>query len=124
MTQIVLVMYVLASSFPGGKGTLPSYTERSPYCAKTCRDCCKISCYAFRPNTAHASPASRTPAPTHPPSPGPSAASAHFAEAVAKRIAEPKRKVAEAQNKLATKDNPYMVIRFLSLSSTNYYGLF
>jgi U4/U6 small nuclear ribonucleoprotein PRP3 len=66
-------------------------------------------------NTAHASPAAHTPVPPHTPSPGPSAASAHFAEDVGKRIAEAKRKVSEAQNKLATKDNPYMVFRFFPL---------
>ncbi|KAF8267171.1 pre-mRNA processing factor 3-domain-containing protein [Lactarius quietus] len=55
-----------------------------------------------------ASAASSTPVPAHPRSPGPTAASAHFAEDVGKRIAEAKRKVTEAQNKLATKDNPYM----------------
>ncbi|KAI0000693.1 pre-mRNA processing factor 3-domain-containing protein [Russula compacta] len=59
-------------------------------------------------NTTFASPVSRTPAPAQTPSPGPSAASAHFAEDVGKRIAEAKRKVSEAQNKLAVKDNPYM----------------
>jgi hypothetical protein len=63
-------------------------------------------------NTAFASPAPRTPVPAHTSSPGPSAASAHFAEDVGKRIAEAKRKVSEAQNKLATKDNPYMVFLF------------
>ncbi|KAI0278327.1 pre-mRNA processing factor 3-domain-containing protein [Russula brevipes] len=59
-------------------------------------------------NTALPSPASRTPVPAQTPSPVPSVASAHFAEDVGKRIAEAKRKVTEAQSKLAVKDNPYM----------------
>jgi U4/U6 small nuclear ribonucleoprotein PRP3 len=63
-------------------------------------------------NTALPSPASRTPVPAHTSSPGPSVASAHFAEDVGKRIAEAKRKVTEAQSKLAVKDNPYMVFSF------------
>jgi hypothetical protein len=61
--------------------------------------------------SAFASPAPHTPAHAHTPSPGPSTASAHFAEDVGKRIAEAKRKVADAQNKLAVKDNPYMVFQ-------------
>jgi len=36
-------------------------------------------------------------------------------EDLAKRVAEAKRKVAEAQSKLAIKDNPYMVRRCLSV---------
>ena len=75
----------------------------------------KLAAMRSGSNTAHASPAAHTPVPTHTPSPGPSAASAHFAEDVGKRIAEAKRKVSEAQNKLATKDNPYMVFRFFPL---------
>jgi|SRR5580693_3424435 U4/U6 small nuclear ribonucleoprotein PRP3 len=75
----------------------------------------KLAAMRSGSNTAFASPASRTPAATHAPSPGPSAASAHFAEDVGRRIAEAKRKVTEAQNKLATKDNPYMVIQFFIL---------
>ncbi|KAF8480413.1 pre-mRNA processing factor 3-domain-containing protein [Russula ochroleuca] len=68
----------------------------------------KLAAMRSGSNTTHASPASHTPVPTHTPSPGPSAASAHFAEDVGKRIAEAKRKVTDAQNKLAMKDNPYM----------------
>ncbi|KAI9507830.1 pre-mRNA processing factor 3-domain-containing protein [Russula earlei] len=68
----------------------------------------KLAAMRSGPNTAFASPASRTPASAHTPSPGPSAASAHFAEDVGKRIAEAKRKVSEAQTKHAMKDNPYM----------------
>src|SRR5229473_3555989 len=110
--------------FPAAKGPYPRIQKEALIAQKRAEIAAKLAAMRSGPNTAHASPASRTPAPTHPPSPGPSAASAHFAEDVGKRIAEAKRKVAEAQNKLATKDNPYMVIRFLSLSSTNYYGLF
>ncbi len=80
----------------------------------------KLAAMRSGPNTGHASPAPRTPAPTHTPSPGPSAASAHFAEDVGKRIAEARRKVADAQNKLSTKDNPYMVFRFLTPSPTSW----
>ncbi|KAH9032707.1 pre-mRNA processing factor 3-domain-containing protein [Lactarius hengduanensis] len=68
----------------------------------------KLAAMRSGPSSAFASPASNTPVPAQPSSPGPSAASAHFSEDVSKRIAEAKRKVAEAQNKLATKDNPYM----------------
>jgi U4/U6 small nuclear ribonucleoprotein PRP3 len=65
--------------------------------------------------SSFASSASHTPIPAHTPSPGPEAASGHFAEDVGRHIAEAKRKVAEAQNKLAVKDNPYMVLFFLSM---------
>jgi hypothetical protein len=81
----------------------------------------KLAAMRSGSNTGFASPAPRTPVPAHTPSPGPSAASAHFAEDVGKRIAEAKRKVSEAQNKLATKDNPYMVFLiffFFSLEIT------
>jgi U4/U6 small nuclear ribonucleoprotein PRP3 len=72
----------------------------------------KLAAMRSGSNTAFATPASRTPAPAQTPSPGPSgAASVHFAEDVGRRIAEAKRKVSEAQNKLATKDNPYMVFQ-------------
>ncbi|KAH9983455.1 pre-mRNA processing factor 3-domain-containing protein [Russula vinacea] len=69
----------------------------------------KLAAMRSGSNTAYASPASHTPVPPpQTPSPGPSAASAHFAEDVGRRIAEAKRKVTDAQNKLAMKDNPYM----------------
>jgi U4/U6 small nuclear ribonucleoprotein PRP3 len=72
----------------------------------------KLAAMRSGSNTTVASPIPRTPAPAHTPSPGPSAAaSAHFTEDVGRRIAEAKRKVTEAQNKLATKDNPYMVFQ-------------
>jgi hypothetical protein len=72
----------------------------------------KLAAMRSGSNTGVSSPVSRTPAPANTSSPGPSAAaSAHFTEDVGRRIAEAKRKVTEAQNKLATKDNPYMVFQ-------------
>ncbi|KAI0305211.1 pre-mRNA processing factor 3-domain-containing protein [Multifurca ochricompacta] len=70
----------------------------------------KLAAMRSSSTTAFASPVSRTPAPTLSSSTGTSAASAHFAEDVGKRIVEAKRKVTEAQNKLAVKDNPYMSV--------------
>jgi hypothetical protein len=100
--------------FPGGKWNLSlTRTQKEALIAqKRAEIAAKLAAMRSGSNTTHASPASHTPVPTHPPSPGPSAASAHFAEDVGRRIAEAKRKVSEAQNKLATKDNPYMVFRF------------
>ena len=122
MGQIVSAMYVFVSSYVGGKGIF-SYlrTQKDALIAqKRAEIAAKLAAMRSGPSTTHGSPAPRTPAPPHTPSPGPSAASAHFAEDVGRRIAEAKRKVAEAQNKLATKDNPYMVFQFLPTSPTRY----
>ena len=117
-------MYVFVSSYVDSKRTFLTYlrTQKEALIAqKRAEIAAKLAAMRSGPNTTHASPAPRTPAPTHTPSPGPSAASAHFAEDVGKRIAEAKRKVTEAQNKLATKDNPYMVFQLLPTSPTRYY---
>lgn len=112
MGQVVSAMYVPVYSFAAAVKRRLSYLrvqKEALIAQKRAEIAAKLAVMRSGSNTAFASPVSRTPAPAQTPSPGPSAASAHFAEDVGKRIAEAKRKVSEAQNKLAVKDNPYMV---------------
>lgn len=122
MGQTVSAMYVFVSSFSGGKCTYLKTQKEALITQKRAEIAAKLAAMRSGSNTAFASPAPHTPAPA---SPGPSAASAHFAEDVGKRIAEAKRKVTDAQNKLAMKDNPYMVFQSPPpLHPQSQYGLF
>jgi len=115
MGQIISPMYVPVPSLLCGKATfliLVRTQKEALIAQKRAEISAKLAAMRSGSNTGLASPASRTPAPAHTPSPGSSAASAHFAEDVGRRIAEAKRKVSEAQNKHAMKDNPYMVTLF------------
>jgi hypothetical protein len=112
MDLTISTMYVPVSlpSLTFAKQMTLSSQKEALIAQKRAEVAAKLAAMRSASASAFASPAPHTPVPAHTPSPGPSAtAPGHFAEDVGRRIAEA-RKVAEAKNKLAVKDNPYMVI--------------